>query len=118
MSKPLTREQRYPKSIGITKNGKFRVSFTAKKEAISDKKSIHVGTFPTLEEAIKQRDAFIIANYNGVAKGYMPRGISFFKRNNTYQAHLSIDGITFYIGTYKNMTEAIEARNKYIDSLK
>lgn len=114
----MSKKEKLPKSIGMRKNGKFRVTFTAKKEADSEKRTIYVGTYDTLEEAIRARDSFITANYNGVAKGYMPRGISLFKRNNTYQAHLSIDGVTFYIGKYKTMTEAIEARNRYIDSLK
>jgi len=118
MSRPVTRKPRLPKSIGMSRGGKFRVIFTAKEVSNSNRRTIYVGTYDTLEEAVKERDAFIIANYNGVAKGYMPRGVSFVKRQNSYQANLSIEGTTFYIGTFKTIPEAIEARNKYIESLK
>lgn len=107
-----------PKSITAKPNGKFQASFAVKKDVISAKRTIYIGTFDSVDEAVKARDAFIIANYNGVAKGYMPRGISYFKQRGMYQAHLSIEGTSFYIGVFNTIQDAIEARHKFIDSLK
>lgn len=106
-----------PKSIS-RKGDKYMASFNVKKDVISEKRTIYIGIYETVEEAVKARDAFVIANYNGVAKGYMPRGISYFKSRGMYQAHLSIEAKSFYIGVFKTIQEAIEARSNFIDSLK
>lgn len=107
-----------PKSIGLSRQNKYRVILTTKKCSNSDKRTVYVGTYDTLEEALIERDKFIVENYEGLTKGYMPRGIAYNKRNNNYQASLSLEGITFFIGTYKTIDEAMQKRNIFINSLK
>ena len=112
-------KNKLPKNISLSANGKsFIVSISIKKNANSDIKTVYIGTFESITEAIKKRDDFVIENYNGITKGYLPRGISYKKDKEIFQAHLSIDGTVIYIGCSKSINEIIEIRNEFIDSLK
>lgn len=112
-------KNKLPKNISLSKNRKsYIVSISIKKTANSDDKTAYVGTFENISEAIKKRDNFVIENYNGITKGYLPRGISYKKDKNIFQAHLSINGKVIYIGCSKNINEIIDIRNNFIDSLK
>lgn len=101
-----------PKSIYKYKYNKFSVSFYSKKY----KKNFHVGYYNSIEEAVKERDKFIIENIDDKLEGYMPRGLT--KMNKYYKADFHFKGEREYMGTFDTMQEAISARNKYIDSLK
>lgn len=111
---------RLPKSVYLTINSKYAVGMKVKKDAKCDskQKQVHVGVYDTIEEAVKARDKFVIDNYDGITKGYMPRGIHYNKRQQNYTANLSIRGKTFYIGCFTTMQEAIDTRAEFIDSLK
>lgn len=112
-------ENKLPKNISLSANGKgYIVSISIKKSANSNIKTAYIGTFESITEAIKKRDDFVIKNYNEITKGYLPRGISYKKDKETFQAHLNIKGVIIYIGCSKNINEIIEIRNNFIDSLK
>ena len=107
-----------PKSIYLTTTNKYIVLIRVKKNVESKIRQISAGTYSTLEEALEARDKFVIDNYQGITKGYMPRGIYYSKRDHAYKASLSLRGKTFYIGSFPTMKEAIDTRIEFIDSLK
>ena len=108
-----------PKSISYLDvdglKNKYHVAVYSRRKS----KIISVGFYNTIEEAVKERDTFIIKNYQGDLNGYLPRGISFDKQRKKYKAYLNINGdTTFNIGSYKYLDEAIRERNKAIERLK
>ena len=81
-------------------------------------RNIHVGYFDTIAEAIVARDAFVVNNYHDLTAGYLPRGITFNKRQKSFVASFTFEKVDVFIGCYKSLQEAVEARNNFIDSLK
>ena len=77
----------------------------------------YVGIFDTIEEAIIARDKYVVENYD-LLGGYVPRGISFNKLINKYVAFFCFGKEQVNLGSFKSLKEAVEYRNKYIDSLK
>ena len=108
-------KNKLPKSVyRPTHTNKYSVNIHSKKYD----KNIHVGYFYTISEAIAARDKFIVSNYDDLTSGYLPRGITFDKRRNHFNASFTFEKSTVFIGSYKSLHEAVEARNKFIDSLK
>jgi len=108
-------KNKLPKSVyRPTHTNKYSVNIHSKKYD----KNIHVGYFYTISEAIAARDKFIVNNYDDLTSGYLPRGITFDKRRNHFNASFTFEKSTVFIGSYKSLHEAVEARNKFIDSLK
>jgi len=105
-----------PKSLSFTRGGKYQVRIWSRK----DQKTINTGIYNTIEEAIKGRDRWVVANYDKV-EGYLPRGLTKAKASGRFTAQLSIGkGITattVHIGTFPSIDKAMEARRNYILSL-
>lgn len=102
----------FPKGISKNQSGYYTVNLYSKKY----KQKHYVGTFSTIEEAIKARDIFVIKNYLDIMEGFLPRGIS--KVRKGFRASFSFFGGFTYIGQYDSLKEAIEKRNEFIESLK
>ena len=100
-----------PKFISKKKE-KYEVFMYSKKY----KKIYYVGLYDTMEEAIAERDKFIIDNYNDVTYGYTPKGIYYVKKENKYQVCLSFKNKKLYIGYAKNIKEALKLRSDFINS--
>jgi len=92
----------------------YRVNFNDK----SDSSTILAESFESLKDAIKYRDKTIEENIDGVLKGYVPRGITYDKKNNKYNAFLHVNKHCYTIGSYKTLIEAVSEREKAINSLK
>lgn len=104
-----------PKSVYLRKEKltkKYSVNVHSKKYD----KNLHVGYFDTIEEAVIARDKFVVENYNDLTAGYLPRGMS--KNGKNYRVDFQFKGQEEYLGTFETIKEAVEFRNKYIDSLK
>lgn len=109
------RTHNLPKSITIHRD-KLVVKIYAKKT----KKLYFIGQFDTLEEAIKNRDEWIVKNYN-LVEGYLPRGITKSKSEKRYVAQLSFRNKESDIGTYRKhlgsfdtLQEAVDYRKNFI----
>ena len=104
-----------PKSVyRPTHTKKYSVNIHSKKY----NKNVHVGYFNTILESVEARDKFVVDNYNDITSGYLPRGITNDKRRNIFNASFTFEKNTIFIGSYKSLHDAIEARNNFIDSLK
>lgn len=112
----MDKKYQLPKSISFA-YGKYVVKINVKKHVVNKERQIHVGVFDTLDDAVIAREKFILENYQGVANGYLPRGISK-HTHGRYIARFSYFGKLKYLGIYNTVEKAIEARYKYIDSLK
>lgn len=100
-----------PKNIYKNHN-QWGVKFFSKKL----KKELFAGNYKSISEAIMARDKFISENINSDLEGYLPKGLTL--RKGVYKVTFCYKGYREYLGSYYNIKDAIEARNKYIDSLK
>lgn len=106
------RKHSLPKSITISHN-KYRVRIYSKK----DKVGYEVGQFNDLDIAIKERDKWIVTNYEKV-EGYLPRGIT--KGRDKYEAQISFPRDSnnklrvIRLGRFDTIQEAIDYRTKFI----
>lgn len=104
-----------PKSVYFNKNKKVRV-YSVNIHSKKYDKNLHVGYYDTIEEAIIARDKFVVDNYHDLTSGYLPRGMT--KNGKKYRVDFTFKGQEEYLGTFETIKEAVEFRNKYIDSLK
>lgn len=104
-----------PKSVYLNKNKKVRV-YSVNIHSKKYDKNLHVGYYETIEEAIIARDKFVVENYSDLTEGYLPRGMT--KNGKNYRVYFQFKGQEEYLGTFETIKEAVEFRNKYIDSLK
>jgi hypothetical protein len=91
-----------------------------KVQATKDGKRHYVGRFPTQEEAVVARDAYLkgetvikpaVVKSNESAHG---KGISYKKANNKYQVQVYKDGKTSNVGSFPTQEEAIVARDAFM----
>ncbi len=102
-----------PKYISrISKSGKYQVKLRSKKYGTQK----YVGQFNTINEAVLARDKFIVDNYHDFTAGILPRGIT--RINGKYSASFTFKNKDEFIGNFISLSDAVEARNKFIDSLK
>lgn len=109
------RHNNLPKSITLTKD-RYTVRIYSKKDKI-----LHtVGTFGTLDEAVKKRDEWLVTNYQKV-EGYLPRGITKNSSRGTYEAQVSLKKVknktgayVKHLGSFKTIQEAIDFRKEFI----
>lgn len=108
-----------PKNITFVKNRKsrkYKVDIFSKEEG----SKYHVGYFEELDEAIRERDKWLVENYDKV-KGYLPRGIS--KKNSKYRAYVTLpnkrngESRQVQIGEFDTIGEAVRERTRFIMSL-
>lgn len=106
-----------PKSVYLRKD-KLTKPYTVNIHSKKYNKNIHVGYFDTIEESMIARDKFVVENYHDLTSGYLPRGISFDERRNKFTSTFTFNKTDIYLGSFVELKDAIEFRNKYIDSLK
>ena len=113
----MNNKLKLPKSVYFNKNKKVRV-YSVNIHSKKYDKNIHVGYYDTIDEAIIARDKFVVENYNDLTDGYLPRGISFDERRNKFTSTFTFNKTDIYLGSFTELKEAVDFRNKYIDSLK
>jgi acetate kinase len=86
-------------------------------QVYKDRKLHHVGSFPTQEEAVVARDAYLkgetVIN-PAVKKGAHGKHISYNKANNKYRVQVTKDGKQQYVGSFPTQEEAVVARDVYL----
>jgi len=104
-----------PKSVYVNRVGNFGVQIYSKES----KRFFNVGTFSSLEEAVKNRDLWLCSNYDKV-NGYLPRGITFKKKTSHYNVYIPFrktsrtPEVLMHIGVFKTLKEAVDYRRKFI----
>ena len=92
---------------------KYKLQFT------QDGKQHYVGSFPTQEEAVVARDAYLRGEtvikpaVNESAHG---KYITHIKASNKYKVQVYKDGKTSNVGTFPTQEEAVVARDAYLNS--
>lgn len=123
-------ENKLPK--GITTNKRLPGRYIAQYWDANTKNMKCVGSFYTVEEAIKARDNFIsdLIKYNGKVLSKVkdtPLGIKMrsMKKGIMYDAEIQFwygkykdKHITIHIGTYETIEDAVNARIEFLDNLK
>jgi deoxyhypusine synthase len=109
---PAVKESAHGKSIYCHKaSKKYQVSVT------KDGKLQHVGSFPTQEEAVVARDAYLrgetVIN-PAVKEGAHGKYIYYHKANNKYVVQVTKDGNLHHVGSFPTQEEAVDARDAYL----
>lgn len=106
-------KNKLPKYVSQVKaTGKYQVIVRSKKYGTKR----YVGQYNTINEAINERDKFVVENYHDFTEGYLPRGITKFR--GKFDASFTFRGKDLFIGSFSSLEEAVTSRNNYIDSLK
>ena len=85
--------------------------------ATKDGKQQNVGSFPTQEEAVVARDAFMRGETvikPAVKEGAHGKHIYYDKRYNKYQVQVTKDGKLHHVGSFPTPEEAVVARDAYL----
>lgn len=99
----------YPKNIARKKDrpSSYQIEIFSKK----DKKKYYIGCTSSIQEAIKIRDEWLVKNYQ-LVEGYLPRGIV--QVEGKYKAQISTTDLTYHIGIFDTLQEAVDYRTKFI----
>lgn len=101
-----------PKYVQRAKNGKYQVCIRSKKYGTKK----YVGIYTNLNDAISARDKFVVENYNDFTEGYLPRGIT--RMGIKFYASFTFKDKDEFLGSFSNLSDAVQARNNFINSLK
>lgn len=118
---------------GITTNRRLPGRYLAQYWDANTKNMKCIGSFWTVDEAVKARDNFVsdLIKYNGKVLPKVnpfPKGVRCIvnsKKQNTYPAEVQFwygkykdKHVTIHIGTYETVEDAVNARIQFLDNLK
>lgn len=101
-----------PKYIRLRDSGNYTVQISSRWKEDKKNEYFCVGTFGSIEDAIKARDEWIAKNMDKL-NGYIPRGIAK-HREGHYEANICFNGKRLILGYFTTIEEAVKHRREVL----